>query len=86
MTATAAAIAALDLVIAVDTSLAHVAGAVGTPVMTLLSLVPDWRWGMDGVRTELYNSMRLIRQEKRKDWAGVIEKVSAALTVKTGAT
>ena len=85
MTATAAAIAALDLVIAVDTSLAHVAGAVGTPVMTLLSLVPDWRWGTDGVRTELYNSMRLIRQEKRKDWAGVIEKVSAALSVKTGA-
>lgn len=83
MTATAAAIATLDLVIAVDTSLAHVAGAVGTPVMTLLSLVPDWRWGTEGVHTELYNSMRLIRQEKRKDWAGVIEKVSAALTLKT---
>lgn len=85
MTLTASAIAALDLVIAVDTSLAHVAGAVGTPVMTLLSLVPDWRWGMEGVRTELYNSMRLIRQTERRDWAGVIEKVSAALSAKTGA-
>lgn len=83
MMSAAAAIAALDLVIAVDTSLAHVAGALGTPVLTLLAAVPDWRWGLAGEKTRLYRSMRLVRQTSRRDWPEVIAKVSAALSVKS---
>ena len=79
ITSTAAAIAALDLVIAVDTSLAHLAGALGTPVWTLLSYVPDWRWGLAGETTPLYRSMRLFRQPRRRDWPAVIAAVSDAL-------
>lgn len=79
MSATAAAISALDLVIAVDTSLAHLAGAVGTPVWTLLAAVPDWRWGLSKSTTNLYASMRLFRQPARRDWGSVIEQLAAAL-------
>ncbi|MDR3499373.1 MAG: tetratricopeptide repeat protein [Parvibaculum sp.] len=79
ITSTAAAIAALDLVIAVDTSLAHLAGAIGTPVWTLLSHVPDWRWGLTGDTTPLYRSMRLVRQPRRRSWPAVIAAVSDAL-------
>ncbi|HEY4342973.1 MAG TPA: tetratricopeptide repeat-containing glycosyltransferase family protein [Parvibaculum sp.] len=79
MSETAAAIAALDLVISVDTSLAHLAGALGTPVWTLLPHVPDWRWGMEGKAHPLYGFMRLFRQKTRRDWAGVIADVRMAL-------
>jgi Flp pilus assembly protein TadD len=79
MAETAAAISALDLVISVDTSLAHLAGALGTPVWTLLPHVPDWRWGMSGESSALYRSMRLFRQQERRDWQGVIRRVGAAL-------
>jgi hypothetical protein len=79
MSETAAAVAALDLVISVDTSLAHIAGALGTPVWTLLAHVPDWRWGMEGERHALYSSMRLFRQKNRRDWPGLIADVRAAL-------
>lgn len=79
MTATAGAIAALDLVIGVDTSLVHMAGALGTPVWTLLNSVPDWRWGLGSPTTPLYRSMRLLRQKSRGDWAGVIDMARAAL-------
>jgi hypothetical protein len=79
MSETAAAIATLDLVISVDTSLAHLAGALGTPVWTLLPHVPDWRWGMEGETHPLYRSMRLFRQKTRRDWRGVIADVRAAL-------
>ena len=54
----------LDLVISVDTSVAHVAGALGKPVWTLLSYVPDWRWWLDGETTPWYPTMRLFRQER----------------------
>lgn len=79
MSATAGAISALDLVIAVDTSLAHLAGALGTPVWTLLAAVPDWRWGRTSSVTNIYDSMRLFRQPERRDWAAVVEQVRAAL-------
>jgi tetratricopeptide (TPR) repeat protein len=85
ITMTAAAISALDLVIAVDTSLAHLAGALGTPVWTLLSHVPDWRWGLKGETTALYRSMRLFRQPQRRDWPAVIAAVSDALREKAAA-
>ncbi len=79
MSETAAAIAALDLVISVDTSIAHLAGALGTPVWTMLSHVPDWRWGLEGETTALYRSMRLFRQSRRGDWSGVVDVVGKAL-------
>lgn len=79
MSETAAAIAALDLVISVDTSLAHLAGALGRPVWTMLPHVPDWRWGMEGETNPLYGTMRLFRQTVRRDWAGVVADVRAAL-------
>jgi hypothetical protein len=77
--ATAAAIAALDLVISVDTSIGHMAGALGRPAWLLLSQVPDWRWGLSGERTDWYPSLRLFRQPSRRDWPGTIAAVKRAL-------
>ena len=76
---TAAAIANMDLVISVDTAVAHLAGALGTMVWTLLPFNPDWRWMLGRDDSPWYPSMRLFRQEKRKDWEGVIERVAAEL-------
>ncbi|MGH7766491.1 MAG: TIGR03032 family protein, partial [Candidatus Binatia bacterium] len=69
----------LDLVISVDTSVAHVAGALGKPVWTLLSDVVDWRWGLEGETTPWYPTMRLFRQTQLDNWANVMERVAAAL-------
>lgn len=80
MTATAAAISALDLVISIDTSIAHLAGALGKPVWMMLCRVPDWRWRLTGETTPIYGSMRIFRQPERGDWASVVEAVSHALT------
>ena len=76
---TALAIDALDLLITVDTAVAHLAGALGKPVWTLLSEVPDWRWGLTAQTTPWYPSMRLFRQDRGGDWAAVIERISEAL-------
>ena len=76
---TAAAIANMDLVISVDTAVAHLAGALGTMVWTLLPFNSDWRWMLGRDDSPWYPSMRLFRQEKRKDWEGVIERVAAEL-------
>ena len=76
---TAAIIEHLDLVISVDTSVAHLAGALGKPVWTLLPWLPDWRWGIEGETTPWYPTMRLIRQERPKDWDGVFNKVRVML-------
>ena len=76
---TAAAIAALDLVISVDTSVAHLAGALGRPVWMLVPRPADWRWLEEGESSPWYPTMRLFRQRTRDDWADVIERVRDAL-------
>ena len=76
---TAAAIANLDLVIGVDTSVVHVAGALGRPVWTLLPFIPDWRWQMECDDSPWYPSMRLFRQASPNDWKGTVERVCEAL-------
>jgi tetratricopeptide (TPR) repeat protein len=76
---TAAIIANLDLVITVDTAIAHLAGAMGKPVWILLAHSPDWRWGLTAETTRWYPSARLFRQEQRGDWDAVIRRVATAL-------
>lgn len=76
---TAALIANLDLVISVDTSVAHLAGALGAPTWILLMQHCDWRWGREGDRTPWYDSARLFRQQRDGDWDGVIEALANAL-------
>jgi hypothetical protein len=76
---TAALLPELDLVISVDTALAHLAGAMGTPVWVLIQFTPDFRWLLEGETTAWYPSMRLFRQKQFGDWAPVIEIVAAEL-------
>ena len=76
---TAAAIAQLDLVITIDTAVAHLAGALGKPVWLLLSFAPDWRWLLERDDSPWYPTMRLFRQRQRGNWQGVFEQVTAAL-------
>jgi Flp pilus assembly protein TadD len=76
---TAALISGLDLVIAADTAVAHLAGALARPVWILLPKVPDWRWGMSGASTPWYPSARLFRQGQAGDWSDVVAAVMAAL-------
>jgi tetratricopeptide (TPR) repeat protein len=72
---TAAAIANLDLVISIDTSVAHLAGAMGKPVWLLLPNVADWRWLISGEHSPWYPSMRLYRQNRNAGWEAVIMDV-----------
>ncbi len=79
---TAAIISRLDLVITVDTAVAHLAGALGKSVWTLLPYSPDWRWGIAGATTAWYPSMRLFRQARAGDWDSVIDGVLAELALR----
>jgi Flp pilus assembly protein TadD len=76
---TAAAVAALDLVISVDTSVVHLAGAIGRPAWVLLPYAQDWRWLRDRDDSPWYPSLRLFRQEKPQAWDGVLTRVAIAL-------
>jgi FkbM family methyltransferase len=69
----------LDLVITADTSLAHLAGALGVPMWLALSQVPDWRWGMSGDRSPWYPTMRIFRQTELGDWTGVFQQMATAI-------
>jgi tetratricopeptide (TPR) repeat protein len=80
MAETAAMIAQLDLVISVDTLIAHLAGALGKPVWILLPFAPDWRWLLDRSDSPWYPTARLFRQLGRGDWSGVIDRVTAELS------
>jgi tetratricopeptide (TPR) repeat protein len=75
----AAIIANLDLVISIDSTIAHLAGAIGKPVWILLPTSSDWRWLKEREDTAWYPQARLFRQKRPGDWAGVIEAVRAAL-------
>ena len=81
---TAALIAELDLLISVDTAPAHLAGALGFPVWTLLPQVADWRWSLGDEATPWYPGMRLFRQQVRGDWDSVVCRVAAALRTDPG--
>jgi hypothetical protein len=70
-----ALIAKMDLVITVDTVIAHLAGALGRPVWTLLRFDADWRWMIGRSDSPWYPSMRLFRQPRPEDWASVIDDV-----------
>jgi ADP-heptose:LPS heptosyltransferase len=77
---TAGLINALDLVITVDTAVAHLAGALGKPVWVLLPMCADWRWLTERSDSPWYPTMRLFRQTRWGDWDQVVQKVVRALT------
>lgn len=76
---TAAMLSHLDLLISVDTSIAHLAGALAKPVWLLLPYVPEWRWGLNSQTSPWYPTMQIFRQTERGNWKGVINLVRSAL-------
>lgn len=79
MDETAEAVKALDLLLTVDTSVAHVAGALGTPTWLLLPFYSDWRWHYEREDSPWYPSMRLFRAKFGADWSEVIARVNGEL-------
>ena len=75
----AAQVAAMDLVITIDNSTAHLAAALGVPTWLLLPSAPDWRWQLSGDRSPWYPTMRLFRQKEPGDWESVLREVEIAL-------
>ena len=88
---TAAVMMSLDLVISIDTGVAHLAGALGRPLWIMLKRVPEWRWLLDRADSPWYPTARLFRQRKTGEWGPVIEDVAGELArlvatrVETGA-
>jgi ADP-heptose:LPS heptosyltransferase len=78
---TAAVITNLDLVISVDTAVAHLAGGLARPVWLLLPYVPEWRWLLERDDSPWYPTMRLFRQRKAGDWESLVERVTGVLSV-----
>jgi hypothetical protein len=76
---TAAVMNNLDLIITCDTSIAHLAGALGRPTWVALKHVPDWRWMLDREDTPWYPTMRLFRQDQRDEWGRVFSKIEESL-------
>lgn len=76
---TGAIVDRLDAVVSVDTSVAHLAGALGKPVWVMLPFAADWRWGADSSETVWYPGARLVRQRAPGQWREVIEETAAML-------
>jgi hypothetical protein len=79
MADTAALMMHLDLILAVDTSVVHMAGALGRPVWCMLPSAPDWRWLLDREDSPWYPTVRLFRQPTLGDWASVVDQVRDSL-------
>jgi hypothetical protein len=77
---TAALASLLDVIVTVDTSVAHLGGAMGIPTWVLVAHAPDWRYHLGREDNPWYPTMRLFRQERDGDWARAVERVAAALT------
>jgi ADP-heptose:LPS heptosyltransferase len=76
---TAALVANLDLIITVDTSVAHLAGALAKPTWVLIPFAPDFRWLRERSDSPWYPTMRLFRQSRRGDWTEPLEQMATAL-------
>jgi hypothetical protein len=76
---TAALMSCLDLVVSVDTSIAHLSGALGRPTWILLPYTPDFRWLLDRDDSPWYPTAKLFRQDETRDYTGVIARVRAKL-------
>jgi ADP-heptose:LPS heptosyltransferase len=76
---TAAIASEMDLVIAVDTSLAHLAGALAVPVWLMLPWAADWRWMLERSDNPWYPTMRIFRQQKHGDWRSVLAEIACEL-------
>ena len=76
----AALVALMDMVLSIDTSMAHLAGALGKPVWIMLPFSADWRWLLDRADTPWYPTARLFRQKQPGDWHGVVAEVARALS------
>ncbi len=82
---TAALVAELDLVVSVDTSIAHLAGALARPTFVLLPCHADWRWRVAREDSDWYPTVRLFRQQAPGDWASVVARVGAAIAARAQA-
>ncbi len=81
---TAALIQNLDLIVSVDTAVAHLSGALGKKVLLMLPWVPDWRWLLDRDDSPWYPTIRLFRQTRRGDWSGPLKRIIAEITQRVG--
>ena len=79
---TAAIVSQLDLIICVDTVIAHLAGAIGVPVWLMLPFATDWRWLIDRTDSPWYQRTELFRQRQIGDWPEVIDRIRARLLAK----
>jgi hypothetical protein len=81
---TAAVITALDVIVTVDTVVAHLAGALGRPAWVMLPFVPDWRWMLRRQGSPWYPTLHLCRQPQAGDWDAVVDNIASELRLRTG--
>ncbi|HSV29157.1 MAG TPA: tetratricopeptide repeat protein, partial [Candidatus Omnitrophota bacterium] len=81
----AARIAEMDVVVTVDGAVAHIAGALGKPVLLMLPFAPDWRWMLEREDSPWYPSIRLVRQDRPDDWLGVVTRVMMDIEARVAA-